>query len=130
MVDEKPQTNLVTSFDHHNHENLSTCDIGPEVSRLMIEREIFGSLGKNHEEKTVCCKRKKKAVELELDDIQKYFNVPIKEAAKELRVGVTRLKRRCRELNITRWPHRKLKSLKYLINNVKVCILENRCIYF
>ncbi|CAI0397459.1 unnamed protein product [Linum tenue] len=56
---------------------------------------------------------------LELEDIQKYFHVPITRAAKEMKVGLTVLKRRCRELNIMRWPHRKIKSLNSLIDNVK-----------
>ncbi|XP_073054310.1 protein RKD4-like [Primulina eburnea] len=60
-----------------------------------------------------------KSSTLELDDIQKYFDIPITRAAKELNVGLTILKKRCRELNIMRWPHRKIKSLKSLIHNVK-----------
>ncbi|KAK3034718.1 hypothetical protein RJ639_032671 [Escallonia herrerae] len=60
-----------------------------------------------------------KSSALELDEIQKHFHVPITKAAKELRVGLTVLKKRCRELNIMRWPHRKIKSLKSLIDNVK-----------
>ncbi|CAL5364575.1 unnamed protein product [Camellia sinensis] len=62
---------------------------------------------------------KSKCAALELDEIQKYFDVPITKAAKELKVGLTVLKKRCRELNIMRWPHRKIKSLKSLIDNVK-----------
>lgn len=57
---------------------------------------------------------------LEMEDIKKHFNVPITRAAKELNVGLTVLKKRCRELKITRWPHRKIKSLKALISNAKV----------
>ncbi|KAL7003626.1 hypothetical protein U1Q18_004777 [Sarracenia purpurea var. burkii] len=60
-----------------------------------------------------------KSAALELNEIQKYFDVPITKAAKELKVGLTVLKKRCRELNIMRWPHRKIKSLKSLIHNVK-----------
>ncbi|KAF7147748.1 hypothetical protein RHSIM_Rhsim03G0209600 [Rhododendron simsii] len=60
-----------------------------------------------------------KSAPLELDEIKKYFDVPITKAAKELKVGLTVLKKRCRELNIMRWPHRKIKSLKSLIHNVK-----------
>uniref|UniRef100_A0A803L981 RWP-RK domain-containing protein n=1 Tax=Chenopodium quinoa TaxID=63459 RepID=A0A803L981_CHEQI len=41
------------------------------------------------------------------------------EAAKELNVGLTLLKKRCRELGIQRWPHRKLMSLQTLIRNVQ-----------
>lgn len=64
--------------------------------------------------------RYKKSDTLELEEIQRYFHVPITKAAKELRVGLTVLKKRCRELNIMRWPHRKLKSLQTLIHSVKV----------
>ncbi|KAL3651315.1 hypothetical protein CASFOL_004317 [Castilleja foliolosa] len=62
---------------------------------------------------------------LQLEEIQKYFDVPITKAAKELNVGLTVLKKRCRELNIMRWPHRKIKSLKSLIHNVKELGLTN-----
>lgn len=49
--------------------------------------------------------------------------MPITQAAKELNVGLTFLKKRCRELGIRRWPHRKLMSLQTLINNVQVPII-------
>lgn len=77
-----------------------------------------GGITKDEEEK----KRsgRSKSVNLELDEIKKHFDVPITKAAKEMNVGLTVLKKRCRELNIMRWPHRKIKSLKSLIDNVKV----------
>ncbi|KAH0937789.1 hypothetical protein HID58_005250, partial [Brassica napus] len=56
---------------------------------------------------------------LEMAEIKKFFDRPIKNAAKELNVGLTVLKKRCRELGIHRWPHRKLKSLNSLIGNLK-----------
>ena len=52
--------------------------------------------------------------------ISNYFYMPITQAAKELNVGLTLLKKRCRELGIRRWPHRKLMSLQTLIKNVQV----------
>ncbi|KAI3504660.1 hypothetical protein L2E82_46592 [Cichorium intybus] len=51
--------------------------------------------------------------------ISQYFYMPISDAAKELNVGITLLKKRCRDLGIRRWPHRKLMSLQTLITNVK-----------
>ncbi|KAL9665721.1 hypothetical protein QQ045_000041 [Rhodiola kirilowii] len=51
--------------------------------------------------------------------ISQYFYMPITQAAKELNIGLTLLKKRCRELGIRRWPHRKLMSLQTLINNVQ-----------
>ncbi|KAL0825791.1 hypothetical protein Bca101_049468 [Brassica carinata] len=56
---------------------------------------------------------------LSLETISLYFYMPITQAAVELNVGLTLLKRRCRELGFTRWPHRKLMSLLALISNVK-----------
>ncbi|CAH9090515.1 unnamed protein product, partial [Cuscuta epithymum] len=53
------------------------------------------------------------------EKISNYFHMPITKAAKELNVGLTLLKKRCRELGIRRWPHRKLISLQTLIANVK-----------
>ncbi|KAG2610642.1 hypothetical protein PVAP13_4KG199600 [Panicum virgatum] len=52
--------------------------------------------------------------------VSQYFYMPIMQAARELNVGLTLLKKRCRELGIPRWPHRKMKSLQSLINNVQV----------
>ncbi|XP_021729167.1 protein RKD4-like [Chenopodium quinoa] len=66
--------------------------------------------------------RKNKMTKIEsigYEEIRKYFDLPISKAAKELNVGLTVLKKRCRELNIKRWPHRKIKSLEALINSVK-----------
>lgn len=71
-------------------------------------------------------KRKKKkknnssGLMLTRETISSYFYMPITEAAKELNVGLTFLKKRCRQLGIPRWPHRKLISLQTLINNVQV----------
>jgi hypothetical protein len=64
--------------------------------------------------------RKKKSCSLQFDEIKEHFDVPITMAAKKMNVGVTLLKKRCRELNINRWPHRKLKSLMLLIEHLKV----------
>ncbi|XP_017219250.1 uncharacterized protein LOC108196464 [Daucus carota subsp. sativus] len=53
------------------------------------------------------------------EEISGYFYMPITQAAMEMNVGLTYLKRRCRDLGIRRWPHRKLMSLQSLINNVQ-----------
>ncbi|CAL5019548.1 unnamed protein product [Urochloa decumbens] len=59
----------------------------------------------------------KNALTFEL--VSGHFCLPIKQAAQELNVGVTVLKKRCRELGIPRWPHRKVKSMQTLINNIQ-----------
>ncbi|XP_050376486.1 protein RKD2-like [Argentina anserina] len=56
---------------------------------------------------------------LSRETISQYFYMPITRAAKELNIGLTLLKKRCRELGIRRWPHRKLTSLQTLIRNIQ-----------
>ncbi|XP_051196697.1 uncharacterized protein [Lolium perenne] len=51
--------------------------------------------------------------------VAQYFCMPVKQAAEELNVGLTHLKKRCREVGIPRWPHRKVKSLETLIKNAQ-----------
>ena len=62
-----------------------------------------------------------------LEDLKGYFHLPIAEASKALGVGMTYMKRRCRELKIYRWPHRKLKSLDNLITNIKSMASKREC---
>lgn len=64
-----------------------------------------------------------KKVVLTLEDVSEHFSVPIKQAAHELNVGLTVLKKQCRKLGFARWPYRKVKSLQTLINNVQVLLL-------
>nr|XP_043634900.1 protein RKD5-like [Erigeron canadensis] len=61
----------------------------------------------------------KKIASLELEDLAKYFDLPIIEASKNLKVGLTVLKKKCREFGIPRWPHRKIKSLDGLISDLQ-----------
>ncbi|RWR92948.1 protein RKD5 [Cinnamomum micranthum f. kanehirae] len=53
-----------------------------------------------------------------LTDLAKYFDLPIVEAARNLKIGLTVLKKKCREFGIPRWPHRKIKSLDTLIHDL------------
>uniref|UniRef100_A0A7N0ZW49 RWP-RK domain-containing protein n=1 Tax=Kalanchoe fedtschenkoi TaxID=63787 RepID=A0A7N0ZW49_KALFE len=53
------------------------------------------------------------------DILSQYFYLPIAQAARELNIGLTLFKKRCRELGVRRWPHRKLMSIKSLIKNVQ-----------
>ncbi|KAJ0975309.1 hypothetical protein J5N97_017274 [Dioscorea zingiberensis] len=76
-----------------------------EIAEEAKERKVEGSA------------REEKA--LTFEDVSRYFYMPITQAAKKLNVGLTLLKKKCRELGIPRWPHRKMKSLQTLIKNVQ-----------
>ena len=53
-------------------------------------------------------KKKKKKIEITFEDLQNNFEFPIKEAAVNLNVSLTQLKRICRDCGVPRWPHRKV----------------------
>ncbi|KAJ4733599.1 Plant regulator RWP-RK family protein [Rhynchospora pubera] len=56
--------------------------------------------------------------ELKLEHVAQKFSLPIKEAARDLKVSVSTLKFRCRELGIPKWPYRKIQSLETLIETM------------
>ena len=56
--------------------------------------------------------------EISLQRIQAVYQYPICEAAVQLGVGVTVLKRYCRWYSIDRWPYRKIRSVDKMIEHV------------
>ncbi|KAF8101469.1 hypothetical protein N665_0205s0062 [Sinapis alba] len=87
------------------------------------EMEIILHDGNNTTEETTRQKRgygeDRSIQSFSREDMKQYFKMPIAKAAKELDVGLTLLKKRCRELGFSRWPHRKLTSIEGIIANLK-----------
>ena len=52
-----------------------------------------------------------RAATLSYAEISQYFQIPLHEAVVQLRVDETSLKKRCRQLGISRWPYRKRVNL-------------------
>ncbi|KAL5981169.1 hypothetical protein ACLOJK_029090 [Asimina triloba] len=86
-----------------------------QVKRCRAEsgEEIYEDSNEKKSEK----QREDKSISF--NELSQYFYMPITQAAKEMNVGLTLLKKRCRDLGIPRWPHRKMKSLQTLIKNVQ-----------
>ena len=97
------------------------------------EMEIILHDGNNTTKETTMQKRRYRGDRLiqkfSREDMKPYFKMPITKAAKELGVGLTLLKRRCRELGFSRWPHRKLTSIDGLMNNLKVRLVKTTHTY-
>ena len=113
---------------YHRDEALQhqTCsygltDLGHDVGHVG-ECLSMSILGKGAE---LCNQRgaTERMTEITLHELSQYFHMPITQASKELKVGLTVLKKRCREFGIPRWPHRKMKSLDSLIQNIQVTSL-------
>ncbi|XP_059285056.1 protein RKD3-like [Lycium ferocissimum] len=98
------------------NQELLLCDRNQE--KIMTNDRVEGIITEKGKQKM-----------LSRETISKYFYMPIIQAAKELNIGVTFLKIRCRDLGIRRWPHRKLMSLQTLIKNVKVHSLYTHLLY-
>ncbi|KAJ6764762.1 PROTEIN RKD4 [Salix koriyanagi] len=123
-IDTKPVINpsIHPSFSLSFDDNVIKSEQLNEVSMMFVHGDCASSssmIKEEEEEETRKMSGRKRSVELELEEIQKHFNKPITQAAREMKVGLTVLKKRCREFRIMRWPHRKIKSLTSLINNVK-----------
>ncbi|XP_078175240.1 protein RKD4-like [Carex rostrata] len=71
------------------------------------------------DQKDVKVKNKNGERRLSLEEISRYFDMPIEAAAGELNMCVTSLKGNCRELGLKRWPHQKIKSLQNLIKYIQ-----------
>ncbi|KAK2357543.1 RWP-RK domain-containing protein [Trifolium repens] len=99
---------MIDSLFHSEKEQLCCTN---EIKKEVVEF-------KPQEEERISCNFDDTKT-LSRNTISQYFYMPICQAAKELNVGLTLLKKRCRELGIRRWPHRKLISLQTLINNVQ-----------
>ncbi|PKA53339.1 Protein RKD4 [Apostasia shenzhenica] len=74
-------------------------------------------------------RRRSRSGEIGMEEIRAYFDMPITRAATKMNVGLTVLKKRCRDLGISRWPHRKMKSLNTLIQNIQVFNFHARILY-
>ncbi|CAK8578867.1 unnamed protein product [Lathyrus sativus] len=55
--------------------------------------------------------QRKRAGKLTLSDLCNHFHLPIEEASEKVDLCPTVLKKTCRKAGLTRWPHRKVKSL-------------------
>ena len=58
-------------------------------------------------------------VELSFNMLSQFFDMPIHEASKKLKVGHGVLKRRCRFYGIPWWPHGKVKNINSFVLNIQ-----------
>ena len=54
--------------------------------------------------------------EITRKELEKYYGLSLEHTASELKLGTTALKKICRDNGISRWPHRKLRSIDKLID--------------
>ncbi|KAL8063144.1 hypothetical protein ABFX02_01G008700 [Erythranthe guttata] len=62
---------------------------------------------------------------MKLKDVAGYFHLPINVASKQLKICASALKGICRKGGLSRWPHRKIKSIKSSISKKKQSLNSN-----
>ncbi len=60
-----------------------------------------------------------------LDDLRRYFHLPIAEVARQFGTCTTALKKICRKLNISKWPYRQILSLTKSIQSLEMASLND-----
>uniref|UniRef100_A0A0D3E2J5 RWP-RK domain-containing protein n=1 Tax=Brassica oleracea var. oleracea TaxID=109376 RepID=A0A0D3E2J5_BRAOL len=112
--------------------NENACNFNNHVEP---EMEIILHDGNNTTKETTMQKRRyigDRLIQIfSREDMKPYFKMPITKAAKELGVGLTLLKRRCRELGFSRWPHQKMEgevNKSKLMNALEILEAEKKMI--
>ena len=69
--------------------------------------------------------KKRKSSSQTVEELRKYFHLPIQTVSKELGICTTILKKICRTNNIQKWPYRQIKSLTCAIQSLEVAMLNS-----
>ena len=117
VVEEEPPLLLLECGENEEKEEMVVSNKKGKKRSMRLKSE--NECSNNNSNNNGSCYSSSKMLSRKV--IQEYYYMPITQAAKELNVGLTLLKKRCRELGIGRWPHRKLMSIQTLIKNIKVC---------
>ena len=62
---------------------------------------------------------------VKMEDLRKYFHLPIVEVARQLGTCTTALKKICRKNNISKWPYRQIRSITKSIQSLEMASLND-----
>jgi len=124
---QQQSTNNTNSINSHPNKNQSTNN---DVTTRTSSTTGNGNNGTNSSSNTAPPSRpllesEDRAANLTHAQISQYFNLPLHEAIVQLRVDEGSLKRRCRQLGISRWPYRKRVNLLKSKNNNNAADIRN-----
>jgi hypothetical protein len=62
--------------------------------------------------------------QISMDDLRRYFHLPIVEVARQLGICTTLLKKVCRRMRIQRWPYRQIRSITKSVQSLEMACLN------
>lgn len=63
-----------------------------------------------------------------IEELRRYFHLPIVEVAKQLGICTTLLKKVCRKLKIKKWPYRQIRSITKSVQSLEMASLNDALI--
>ena len=60
-----------------------------------------------------------------IEELRRYFHLPIVEVAKQLGICTTLLKKVCRKLKIKKWPYRQIRSITKSVQSLEMASLND-----
>eukprot|EP01033_Poteriospumella_lacustris_P007993 gene7993-5752_t len=114
--DQKP--GILVSSNH-----ISTTDqSAPKKNAPIVQPRSSSAGGPRHRqaERSQALDASSAARTITIDELRKYFHLPIADVAKQLGTCTTALKKICRKLNIVKWPYRQILSLTKSIQSLEI----------
>ncbi|GJD09929.1 hypothetical protein Gasu2_41520 [Galdieria sulphuraria] len=114
----RKEVNVMSNKNENTVENDSGSDMAGHISDSVVyhsegdfssDQNSLGSRDENVPADTHQSTRRRERIDW--NTLKNHFHLPMNEASAKLGVCVTVLKKICRRFGISRWPHRKLKSV-------------------
>ena len=137
MSDENVASSLLMLRKPEDVENLdksnNSKNVGKNIGSLSSSGKSSINMGMNNtaleliDSGTLSAKipKKRKSSSQTVEELRKYFHLPIQTVSKELGICTTILKKICRTNNIQKWPYRQIKSLTCAIQSLEVAMLNS-----
>lgn len=105
-------SSITTEDDSVSVTSTISFDLAPPVPARPVRKKYRTSSFTNH-------RGANESILIEIGVLSKYFHLPITEAAKKIGASMTTIKKNCRRLGISRWPHRTLCNFDTTIKKIR-----------